>query len=181
LYRDYFALERAEAQARLFEHIDQEIEIQRAVCMELMREFWTLHFEATPYDEGTVRHIVDEHLEAKRQRARAFVEHDLAREEEYRRIKREGLPARLKWRADRIWRRVKNEWESSTSLEVGLTTAASIACLWYLAFFWWAPQPALPMVGFMLGGFAGIIVSGFRGIQIENRRWQDWRAQFRRR
>ena len=177
LFKDYFALVREETQNYLFEHIDREIECQRTVCMELLREFWTLYYEATPYDEGTVRRIVDEHLETKRQHARAIVEHDLVRQEEYERVSRAGLPARLKWRADRIWRRVKNEWESSTSLEAGLTTAASIACLWYLAFFWWAPREALPMMGFLFGPFAGIFVGSIRGFQIENKRWQEWRMQ----
>ena len=181
LFKDYFALVREETQVRLFEHIDQEIEFQRTIYTELLREFWTLHFEATPYDEGTVRRIVDEHLEEKRQCARAIVEHDLARQEEYDRVRNEGLLTRLKWCADKIWRRMKDEWESSTPLEVGLTLAASIACLWYLIFFWWAPRPALPMMGFLFGAFVGFIVSGIRATQIENRRWQDWRAQLARR
>jgi hypothetical protein len=176
LFKDYFALVREETQVRLFEHIDQEIEFQRAVYMELLREFWTLYYEATPYDEQTVRCIVDEHLEAKRQCARAIVEHDLARQEEYDRVRNESLLTRLKWRADIMRRRVRAEWESSTPLEVGLTSAASIVCLWYIAFLQ-AEPPVLRLMGYPLGAFIGFMCSGIRATEIENRRWQDWRAQ----
>ena len=178
--RDFITLTRDETQARLFEYIDREIEIQHTVYMELLREFWTLHFEATPYDEQTVRHIVDEHLEAKRQRARAIIEHDLARQEEYDRIRNEGLLTRLKWRVDIMRRRVRAEWESSTPLEVGLTLAASIACLWYIALLP-AEPPGLRLIGYPLGGFVGLMCSGIRATEIENRKRQKWRAQLTKR
>jgi hypothetical protein len=38
LLKDFFALECEETQARLFEHIDREIEFQRAIYMEMLRE-----------------------------------------------------------------------------------------------------------------------------------------------
>jgi len=174
--KDFITVAREETQVRLYEHIDREIEIQRAVSMELLREFWTLHFEATPYDEQTVRRIVDDHLEAKRQRARAIIEHDLAREEEYDRIRIERLPVRLKWSATKMWRVVKGEWESSTPLEVGLTAAASIVCLWYIALLP-AEPPGLRLMGYPLGAIIGFVCSGIRATEIENRKRQKWRAQ----
>jgi hypothetical protein len=148
--------------------------------MELLREFWTLHFEATPYDERTVRRIVDEHLEAKRRRARAMVEHDLTRQEEYERIRRARLLMRLTWRAGKMWRRVTDEWKSSTPLEVGLSTAAAIVCLWYVAFLLAEPS-VLRLMGYPFGTFIGIVCSGIRATQIENERRQVWRAQLARR
>jgi hypothetical protein len=174
--KDFIALTRDETQVRLFEHIDREIEIQRAVSMELLREFWTLHFEATPYNEQLVRRILNDHLEEKRHRARAIVEHDLARQEEYERVSRAGLPARLMWIADRIWRRVRAEWESSTPLEVGLTVAASIVCLWYIALLQ-AEPPGLRLMGYPLGAIIGFVCSGIRATEIENWKRQKWRAQ----
>jgi hypothetical protein len=148
--------------------------------MELLREFWALHFEATPYDEQTVRHIVDEHLEVKRQCARAIVERDLSREEEYDRIRNERLPARFKWRINKLRRMVRAEWDSSTPLEIGLISAASIACLWYISFMWAEPL-GLRLMGYPLGAIIGFVCSGIRATEIENRKRQKWRAQLARR
>jgi hypothetical protein len=37
------------------------------------------------------------------------------------------------------------------------------------------------MLGFLFGSLAGLIVGCIRGFQIENMRWQEWRAQLGRR